>query len=200
MKTQQLMIRTVEGIEVRQNHKTEMFCLTDLAKRVPEKQMNNWLTLQSTQEFIMLLCERYRLSREQVISTRRGRKHGGTWTHPLLFLDFAMWVSPKFKLAALEWLRDELCFNRDLAGDGYKTMCEAIEEVFKPNDGKTYALEAMMVQRVARVLAGERNLADAKKLSSLNKAQKANAKLIRQGIKEIWKREAKLTELLSLDE
>lgn len=36
----------------------------------------------------------------EVIRTRRG-KYGGTWVHPYIFLDFAVWLSPVFKMWAM---------------------------------------------------------------------------------------------------
>lgn len=54
-----------------------------------------------------------------VIETRRG-KNGGTYMHELLWFDFMMWLSPKYKVAALTILRDSVIGLRLEAVDAYK--------------------------------------------------------------------------------
>jgi len=44
-------------------------------------------------------------------------KNGGTWMHPILFIDFAMWINPKFKVKVLKFLHDKLIKHRIDTGD-----------------------------------------------------------------------------------
>ncbi|MBC7407182.1 MAG: KilA-N domain-containing protein [Arcicella sp.] len=30
--------------------------------------------------------------------------NAGTWMHPILFIDFAMWINPKFKVKVLKFV------------------------------------------------------------------------------------------------
>ncbi|MGH9876009.1 MAG: KilA-N domain-containing protein [Nitrososphaerales archaeon] len=102
------MVRTVPKIDVRQNQKTKYLCLTDLNRIAPDKHLINWRQTQQTQEFIQAVCDYYGLSEDEVINDRK-RSGKETWAHPLIFLDFAMWLSPQFKVKALEWLSDYIC-------------------------------------------------------------------------------------------
>ena len=36
----------------------------------------------------------------------RGKYNGGTWMHPMLFIDFAMWINPSFKYDVLKFVYD----------------------------------------------------------------------------------------------
>lgn len=45
---------------------------------------------------------------------------------PLMFLDFAMWLNPAFKVKVLKFVQDEMIKFRNLAGDAYPTMCRAV--------------------------------------------------------------------------
>lgn len=70
--------------------------------------------------------------RNNVLIQSRG-KNGGTWMHPLLFIDFAMWLNPAFKVKVLKFVYDELIKFRNLAGDAYPRMCSAVHTIL-PKD------------------------------------------------------------------
>jgi hypothetical protein len=67
----------------------------------------------------------------QAVKTIKGRKSktgqisDQVWMHPYLFLDFAMWINPKFKLAVVKFVYDQLIKQRNDAGDGYKILSSA---------------------------------------------------------------------------
>ena len=48
-----------------------------------------------------------------LIYTKKRGKNGGTWMHPYLFIDFAMFLSAEFKLQCIKWLHDNLLILRD---------------------------------------------------------------------------------------
>lgn len=53
-----------------------------------------------------------------------GRGRGAdSWIHPFLFIDIALWLSPKLKMKVYAWIFDELVKNRISSCDSYKRMC-----------------------------------------------------------------------------
>ena len=59
----------------------------------------------------------------------RGKYSGGTWMHPMLFIDFAMWLNPYFKYDVLRFVSDEMIKYRNLAGDSYKTLASHVATI-----------------------------------------------------------------------
>lgn len=62
----------------------------------------------------------------------RGKK-GGTWMHPMLFIDFAMWINPEFKYDVIKFVHDEMIRYRNEAGDAYRELSSAVMKIV-PND------------------------------------------------------------------
>ena len=186
MKTEQLMIRRVGDLTVRQNHKTKMFCITDLAKAFPNKKLQDWVKLEGTKDFMQTIMERENLPFGEIVQTFKGRtEKRGTWVHPLLMVDYAMWVSPEFKYVILKWVHDNLCEFRDDVGERFKEMNAAIHEVLL-NSAKgfsyMYANESRMIASVVGVQLGKRNEHSEIELKKMDMAQKMNAHLLRKGI------------------
>ena len=128
MKTVQIMERQFKGGVIRQNHKNGWFNATDLiqvANRyrqqigLDKKMIADYLKTNSTKEFIKEILDRENIS--LAFESKKG-KGGGTWVHPLILIDIAMWLSPEFKYDAMKWLEDRLIQNRDLSGDSYKKL------------------------------------------------------------------------------
>ena len=126
MKTAQIMMRPFKDGIIRQNHKTAWFNATDLIKiankyrtqiGLKEKLIKDYFKTDSTNEFIKEILDRENVS--EAYSSKKG-KNGGTWVHPLLLIDIAMWLSPEFKYDAMSWLQDELLGLRDESGESYK--------------------------------------------------------------------------------
>lgn len=61
--------------------------------------------------------------------TCRGKKNGGTWMHPILFIKFAMYLSPKFEYHVLKFVSDEMIRYRNDAGDAYKELSSAVMKI-----------------------------------------------------------------------
>jgi len=59
-------------------------------------------------------------------NTSKGKTKDELWMHPYLFIDFAMWINPKFKLSVIKFVYDELIKQRTLAGDNYKTLSSSL--------------------------------------------------------------------------
>jgi hypothetical protein len=54
---------------------------------------------------------------------------GEVWMHPLLFIDFAMWINPVFKYDVLKFACDEMIRYRRDAGDAYRLLGSAIRRI-----------------------------------------------------------------------
>lgn len=138
MKTAVVMERQLCGRSVRQNHKSRMFNANDLhvvgnelreQAGLPKKQAAAYFNLESTKELINQICIVENLTSDDVKKSTRG-KFGGTWVHPILFADMAMWYSPELKVKILKWVMDGLLDVRDNSGDGYKKMSSALSKAF----------------------------------------------------------------------
>ena len=110
---------------VHQRTKDGMFNATSLLRQYNNgkrgKEVNAFLKSNSTQEFIKALEKSENLNTSKIVLTSKG-KYGGTWMHPYLFIDFAMWINPEFKVKVIKFVYDELIKNRHLAGDNYKIL------------------------------------------------------------------------------
>lgn len=133
MKTTQIMERKFRDGIIRQNHKSSWFNATDLIQvanqyrtqiGLEKKLIADYLRNNSTKEFIKEILDRENLS--LAYESKKG-KGGGTWVHPLILIDIAMWLSPDFKYEAMKWLEDRLIQNRDLSGDSYKKLASYLK-------------------------------------------------------------------------
>lgn len=134
MKTNQVLIRRMGNFNVAQRTEDGMFNATELLKQWndnsgQQKQMIHFMENNSTKEFIEVLMDDINTKeRNSVVLQSRG-KNGGTWMQPYLFIDFAMWLNPSFKLKVIKFVSDELIKYRNDAGDSYRKMCEQIKKI-----------------------------------------------------------------------
>jgi len=137
MKTKVIMARLLSGHPIRQDSKTEMFNANDLIGAAaairkpgdPVKALWSYFDLDSTVELMSEICIAKQLEMAEVKQARRGRD-GGTWIHPIVMVDLAMWLSPTLKVAILDWVLDGLLLARNESGDSFKGMCTALTESF----------------------------------------------------------------------
>lgn len=209
MKTEVIMQRNLHGVEIRQSSKDSFFNANDLlnlynASSAKEKSLDDYFVLKSTKSYmsaiqadILNTHDSGELELPVIVRTKRG-KYGGTWLHPYLFIDFAMWLSPEFKLTCVKWIYDKLIQVRNSAGDGFKRVNEAL---FLQDPNKTpapfdYANEAKMINKIVfgDPKGGQRNTASEEQLSLLDKLQKADVKLIEENL-DYYERYEKLKEL-----
>lgn len=91
------------------------------------KEIKKFFENNATQEFVTaLISEESLKGQNSAYLKSRGKYNGGTWMHPLLFIDFAMWLNPTFKVKVLRFVYDQLIQYRNDAGDSYKEMASAI--------------------------------------------------------------------------
>jgi hypothetical protein len=194
MKTAVIMKRDLNGYFVRQNSKTDMFNANDLLEaynlmaEVP-KRLDKFLKSKDTKKYIDVIAQdinskspQMGVFELQVLQANKGRINGGTWMHPYLFIDFAMWLSPEFKLTCVKWIYDKLIKFRNDSGDSFKEMGAALRErdLVRPH---IYINEAHMLNKLVfgHEDGGQRNIATEPQLRLMDTLQKADAKLIREG-------------------
>lgn len=139
------MKRDLVGVPIRQDSKTGMLNANDLhnagnllrkERAMPEKQMQSYFFLDSTKELIEELMISEGLAEDNVKKSKRG-KDGGTWVHPILFIDMAMWYSPELKIKVIKWALDSLLTRRNESGDSFKSAMEALAENYPDYFSKT---------------------------------------------------------------
>ena len=97
---------------------------------VKKKDIDDFFLNKSTQEYIQVIMQKENLNSETSVYLKsRGKYSGGTWMHPMLFIDFAMWLNPYFKYDVLRFVSDEMIKYRNLAGDSYKTLASHVATI-----------------------------------------------------------------------
>lgn len=143
MITNQIMKRPLANFKVEQRTKDGYFNSTDLLKSWNDanscnKELKDYLSNKATQEFIKALCEEENLNRGNPPYLATRGKSGGTWMHPLLFIDFAMWLNPAFKVKVLKFVSDQMLSYRNEAGEAYKQLASAMNKICTPHQMKHY--------------------------------------------------------------
>lgn len=124
------MVRKMGVFDVNQRTKDGMFNANSLLKQWnvandSKKEIKDYFENKSTQEFIDVLKNDQSTIGGIVpmIKSRASKgENAGTWMHPYLFIDFAMWINPKFKFEVIKFVYDELIKYRNDAGDNYVSL------------------------------------------------------------------------------
>jgi len=130
MKTNVVMVRKMGVFDVNQRTKDGMFNANSLLKQwnianESKKEIKDYFDNKSTQEFIEVLKNDTSTIGGIVpmIKSKASKgENAGTWMHPYLFIDFAMWINPKFKFEVIKFVYDELIKYRNDAGDNYISL------------------------------------------------------------------------------
>lgn len=98
MKTNQIIIRPMGDFKVSQRTKDGFFCATSLLAQWNEKsgmkkEVSKFFEIQSTSELVKIIMIRENLNTQDSTYLKTRGKNGGTWMHPILFIDFAMWFN-----------------------------------------------------------------------------------------------------------
>jgi hypothetical protein len=129
--------------QVQQRTKDGMFNATAMLKQwnatsilhtqnfgdVKKKDLDDYFNNKSTDEFINTIISKEELSDQKMVVSKSRASRGdnaGTWMHPMLFIDFAMWLNPSFKYEVIRFVSDELILLRDQAGENYKKLSGAV--------------------------------------------------------------------------
>ncbi len=137
MITNQIMIRPLADFRIEQRTKDGMFNATNLLKQWNENNSQNktiahYFENSATQEFVKALMNEENFTCRKsvyVVSKARTDRGGGTWMHPLLFIDFAMWLNPTFKVKVLKFVYDQMLKYRNEAGEAYKELGTAMSKI-----------------------------------------------------------------------
>lgn len=142
MKTNQTLTRAMGKFEVFQRTSDGFFNATALLKQWNKdgkrKDIDDFLGNKMTKEYITVIESKENLNTQKsgdlkVVKSARG-KNGGTWMHPFLFIDFAMWLNVEFKYDVIKFVYDQLIQYRIEAGDAYREMTTQIARISKKSD------------------------------------------------------------------
>jgi len=154
MKTNQLLIRHMGQFEIMQRTVDGMFDANILLnqwngqEQNPRRRMDHFLESPKTIETIDAIkaegshWTEMTNGENQIVIIVKGKhtKHGRTpdcvWMHPYLFIDFAMWLNPVFKVKVLKFVYDELIRYRVEVGNCYPAMCANIKKLVPPKNLK----------------------------------------------------------------
>jgi hypothetical protein len=143
MKTNVVMVRKMGEFDVGQRIQDGYFNATLLLKQWNhktgmQKKVSHFFELQATKDFIEVLNNEVNsigrnhgdnnISDSYILT--KGNKSKGiddqVWMHPYLFIDFAMWINPRFKLEVIRFVYDQLIQYRHSAGDNYRGLTSAV--------------------------------------------------------------------------
>ncbi len=96
------------------------------------KKLDHFFDNKATDEFISVIQTRENLHTRNSVYVKSRASWGinaGTWMHPFLFIDFAMWLNPEFKYEVIKFVYDELIKYRNEAGDAYREMAASIRTI-----------------------------------------------------------------------
>jgi len=91
----------------------------------PRLKLADYFVLDDTQDLMETIKSQENIT--QVKSAGRGRS-ATTWVHPVLALDFALWMSPSLKYEVYRWMLDQLLLRRMSSSDSFKEMNKALDE------------------------------------------------------------------------
>lgn len=133
------MKRPMGEFVVEQRTKDAMFNATTLLKQwntqdgVSQRKLDNYFNSPKTQEFVKTIMERENLNTPKMVYLKTKGKYGGTWMHPLMFIDFAMWINPVFKYDVLKFVSDQMLYYRNESGDAYRKLSSAVSRIVPDN-------------------------------------------------------------------
>ena len=189
MKTNQIIKRPMGAFVVEQRTRDGYFNATTLMRQWNQangskKEIKDYLENKSTQEFLTALISEENLNGENSpYLTSRGKYNGGTWMHPIMFIDFAMWLNPAFKVKVIKFVYDQMIKFRKDAGDAYKDLSAAVS---------TLVSKEFMSSAMARISKGMNVLVFGEHYPSIR-----NDKGIETLQLELFELERKLSELIN---
>lgn len=163
-----------------------MTCKNWNLQSTEKKEVSEFLRTKSTKEFI----EHLKIS--ELIEKPFISSNKGTWMHPLLYIDFCMWISLEFKTMALKFVLDGLIKTRHSAGDYYNEMCATIMNSYidyyghKPS-AMIFIQEANMINEIANVTISRNEMTEIE-LQKITVLQKVNTTLIKERVGKVSRR------------
>ena len=177
------MVRKMGGFDILQRTKDGYFdanaLLVQWNKKPNNKKKNmvDFKNSKATNEFLEVLNEEIAQTENSTMAilekkgrnTSKGRTKDEVWMHPYLFIDFCMWLNPKFKLAIIKAVYDGLIKTRIEAGDNYKTLSSSLVKL----KGYSFQEVAKAIQWIVYNKVGKdlRQTATEEQLSEINEIQ-----------------------------
>lgn len=137
--------------------KEKRISLTDMVKFFPKKRLDVWLKTKPTKEFIKIVDKDLNTTSGcslKSLVTKRGKYEGGTYAHEYIAMEFAMWLSPEFKLNVIKAYQDgtqkkeNWNIKRILAANNYRIMTLAVEQDHEDPKSYHYSNEARMLNNI----------------------------------------------------
>lgn len=132
------MKRPLAGFVVEQRTKDAFFNATSLLKQwneqtgVTQRHLDKYFASSKTVEFIQTIMKRENLNTPKMVYLKSRGRNGGTYMHPILFIDFCMWINPSFKYDVLRFVYDKMLTYRNEAGDAYRELASAMNKICTP--------------------------------------------------------------------
>ena len=201
MKTNQIIKRPMGVFEVEQRTKDGMFYATGLLKQwnlntqnsgdLKKKDLDNFWKSTNLTELMSEIAENelgfysvdFTELKNALSVTSRGKYNGGTWMNPVLFLKFAMYLSPRFEYHVLKFVSDQMIQFRKDAGDAYHDLSTAVATLV-PKD--------FMPAAISRVSRGVNCIVFGEHQTAIR-----NSKGTEELQRELFELERKLTELIN---
>lgn len=138
------MKRPLAGFVVEQRTKDAFFNATSLLKQwneqtgVTQRHLDKYFASSKTVEFIQTIMKRENLNTPKMVYLKSRERNGGTYMHPILFIDFCMWINSSFKYDVLRFVYDKMLTYRNEAGDAYRELASAMNRICTPRQMKHY--------------------------------------------------------------
>ena len=164
------------GYIVRQRTKDSFFCLKDLEKVGNEQRLKEGLKPVSVHLYFQIDSHKEFLAQVEAeiggkaYISGRGR-NSQSWVHPYIFIDIALWYSPKIKLNVYKWLVDYLIKNRINSCDSFKKMCGCLYDHAERKMDFHKDIKNLSIQIKKRIGVDDWNKATQEQLNERNKLQ-----------------------------
>ena len=143
LKTSQVLTRQMGEFEVLQRTSDGMFNATALLKQwntantKEERRIDKFWDLTHLDKLMLeIAINEYDINtpklgdlKNLLSKTSRGKYNSGTWVHPVLFVKFAMYLSPRFEYSVLKFVADDLINYRINAGIEYREVGRVVSKI-----------------------------------------------------------------------
>lgn len=113
--------------------------------------------------------------------TKSGKTSDTYWMHPYLFIDFAMWLNPRFRYEVIKFVYDQLVQFRHDAGDNFKIIQAAITRWRPTPRHRAHLSKALNCIVFGKHGRGLRNNATEEQLQSLSFLERKYTDLVNEG-------------------
>lgn len=101
-------------------------------------------------------------------NTAQGRTPDEVWMHPLMFVDFAMWLNPKFKYHVLKFVQDKLIWERNRIADSHRKWTDMLQLLGCKDNQYAEVQKAMNLAVFGESYEGIRNFANEEQLLKMS--------------------------------